>query len=158
MRSRAVVPALAVLALAMAGCQAAGPLSDQDLAAIGDLRQAYVDAVLAGDAAAVAALFTEDATEMPPNLPAAEGRAAIQARYEAEGGATEFTITPAETEGRGTLAFERGTYSVTMTIEGAPEPIMDTGKYLVICEKQADGSWLMAATIWNSDLPLPEQP
>ncbi|NIM48799.1 MAG: DUF4440 domain-containing protein [Gemmatimonadales bacterium] len=156
MKKRAVLPATALLALALAGCQAAGPLSEQDLAAIAEVRQAYVDAVLAGDAAAVAALYAEDATEMPPNVPATEGRAAIQARYEAGEDVTEFTVTPVATEGLGTLALDWGTYSVTMVIEGVEEPYQDTGKYLAICEKQADGSWLMTVSIWNSDLPLPE--
>jgi hypothetical protein len=80
MRRRLFMPALA---LAVVGCQAGLPLSDENLGAIADVRQVHADAVLAGDAAAVAALYTEDAVEMPPKLPATEGRAAIQARYEA---------------------------------------------------------------------------
>jgi ketosteroid isomerase-like protein len=156
MMTRLFMPALAALALAVVGCQAAVPLTDEDLAAIADVRQAYADAVLAGDAAAVAALYTEEAVEMPPNLPATEGRAAIQARYEALGEAvTDFTIT-GEAEGQGTLAYDRGTFSATMALEGAPEPYTDEGKYLAVCEKQADGSWLMKVAVWNSDLPLPE--
>jgi ketosteroid isomerase-like protein len=36
------------------------------------------------------------------------------------------------------------------------EPYQDAGKYLTICEKQADGSWLIKASTWNSDIPMPE--
>ncbi len=35
-----------------------------------------------------------------------------------------------------------------------PEPVTDTGKYLVTLEKQADGSWLLTNLIFNSDLAI----
>ena len=47
-------------------------------AAIREVADAYVKATTSGDAKAVAALYTEDAVEMPPNLPPVKGRAAIQ--------------------------------------------------------------------------------
>jgi ketosteroid isomerase-like protein len=43
-------------------------------------------------------------------------------------------------------------------LEGMEQPITDSGKYLVLLSKQADGSWLISAVIWNSDMPLPEPP
>lgn len=155
MRTRSLVP---VLAVAIAGCQAAAPLSDADVAAIGDIRDAYAQAMMGGDAAGIAALFAEDATLMEPNMPAVVGRAAIQGHYEAQGAVTEMIITSTATEGQGTLAVDRGTYSVTVAIEGMPEPYTDTGKYVTVCERQTDGSWLITADIYNSDLPLPEPP
>ena len=51
-------------------------------AAIRQVADAYVKATTSGDAKAVAALYTEDAVEMPPNLPMVKGRAAIQRSYE----------------------------------------------------------------------------
>ena len=50
-------------------------------AAIKQVADAYVKATLAGDAKAIAALYTEDAVEMPPNLPSVKGRAAIEQYY-----------------------------------------------------------------------------
>ena len=47
-------------------------------------------------------------------------------------------------------------YSATVTREGMAEPMTDTGKYLVLLRKQADGSWLMTTVIWNSDAPPPQ--
>ena len=61
------------------GAQPARGATDPAIAAVADH---YVKATLAGDAKAVAALYTEDAVEMPPNLPAVKGRAAIQQLYE----------------------------------------------------------------------------
>ena len=150
------------IALAFAACQpppTEGPpgLSPEDVAAIDALPDEYTQATLASAWADLAALYTEDAARMPPNEVAVQGREAIQQAFEAEPGiTTELTITSEETTGLGDLAYQKGTYSVTMTVEGSPEPISDTGKYLVIVRKQADGSWLMAEHIWNSDRPLAE--
>ncbi len=69
-----------------------------------------------------------------------------------------FSLTPAETDGVGDLAYDRGSYSVTVSIEGMPEPLTDAGKYVVLLRKQTDKSWLIMASIWNSDMPLPELP
>ncbi len=155
------VPALA-FALASTACQApaqeAGPLSDEDVAAIRAAAQSYAEAQLANDYAAVASHYTEDAVFMSPNTPLVEGRAAIQAALEgSRGTVTEYSNTPVEIEGRGDLAYARGIFTMASAIEGMPEPVRDTAKYLVILRKQPDGAWLITLVCWNSDLPLPEQ-
>jgi ketosteroid isomerase-like protein len=61
-----------------------------------------------------------------------------------------------EIDGRGDLAFERSAFVVSFIPEGVTEPTTNPGKYLNIWRKQADGSWLIAINIWNSDLPLTE--
>lgn len=162
MDRRAKLLAVVLLASLTAACQpqmqeaASAALSDADLAAIRSVPQAYAQAVLAGDAAAVAATYTEDGVEMPPNLPAREGRAAILEWYEAGLQVTAFSVTSVDTDGRGDVAYDRGTFSITLTPPGMTEPMDDTGKYLVILRKQSDGSWAVTTAIWNSDLPLPE--
>ena len=151
---------LPLVTLAAVACQPAStPLSDEDVLAIRSLGDGYAQAVLAADADAIAALYATDAIEMPPHLPATQGRDAIRTRYEAIFGPpmqfTAFTITPIEIDGIDGLAFDRGTWSMTATAEGMPEPIVDTGKYVMVLRRQEDGSWLWTAGIWNSDLPLP---
>jgi uncharacterized protein (TIGR02246 family) len=156
MRTKSLLAAAVVVLLSATGCYpAAGPLTEEDLAAIAGVRQGYQEALLAGDAAAVAALYTEDAVEMPPHNVAREGRAAIEEAYAAGLVVAEFTITSKQTEGFGDLAYDMGTWTATMGMEGM-EPYQDAGKYLTICEKQADGSWLIKASTWNSDIPMPE--
>jgi uncharacterized protein (TIGR02246 family) len=85
--ARTTLFAVLVLALASMACQPpaqeAGPLSEEDVAAIRAVPQSYTEAMLANDYAAVAALWAEDAVLMAPNEPLIEGRAAIQASYEA---------------------------------------------------------------------------
>jgi len=162
MSTRSVLLAALALALASAACQPpaqeAGPLSEEDVAAIRAAAQSYTEAMLTGDWAAAVAVFTEDAVRMPPNAPAIQGHEAIRAGFEAEPVTyTDFTNTPTEIDGRGDLAYARGPYSLTFTLEGIAEPITDRGKYVAIFRKQADGSWLAAVDTWNSDLPLPEE-
>ena len=150
------------IALAFAACQPPpteepSGLSQGDLAALDGLAAQFTEAALTGAWTDLAALYTEDAVRMPTNQTAVEGRAAIQAALEQQAEViTELTITPLVTAGLGDLAYQKGTYSVTMTVEGLPEPMSDTGKYLVVVRKQPDGSWLMAEHIWNSDRPLAE--
>ncbi len=118
--------------------------------------ESFAQVIRASDWAALAALYTEDAVFMAPNAPAVEGRAAIRAWLEPFP-PIEYEGTVVEIDGRGDLAFVRGNYSETYTVEGAPEPIHHAGKYVEIWRRQPDGSWLIAVEIWNSDLPLPEE-
>ncbi len=130
-------------------------LSDEDVAAIKAATEEYIQAWRSADWVTLAALHTEDAIVMPPNESMVQGRDEIQALNEASPAPIEANLTIVEIDGRGDLAYARGTYSVTMQPEGVPEPIQDTGKYLEIRRKQEDGSWLITIDIWNSDLPLP---
>ena len=95
---------------------------------------------------------------MPPNQPMVQGSEAILAWMEAFPPLTEFDLIAVEIDGYGDLAYVRGTGTMTMTPEGAPEPIKDTVKFIEIRRKQDDGSWLIAIDIFNSDLPLPAPP
>jgi len=63
-----------------------------------------------------------------------------------------------EVDGRGDLAFVRSSYRMTMEIPGAPGPVTDEGKFVEIRRKQADGRWLVAVDIFNSNLPPPPPP
>jgi uncharacterized protein (TIGR02246 family) len=139
------------------GCQAPqGPagLSQADRAAIRQGDENYAMLANARDFKGVAALYAEDATVLPPNQAAVQGRAAIQAYLGAPPPISNFQAQILEIEGRGDLAYARGTYSVTVTPAGAT-PIEDRGKYVEIWRKQADGSWKCLRDIYNSDLPLP---
>jgi uncharacterized protein (TIGR02246 family) len=144
----------AVASVGAAGCQApADPaLGTADAPALRAALAAYFDAANTGDPAGWAALYTEDAVMMPPNGPAVEGRAAIEAWLamlpvtiaDAEG-------TALEVEGAGDLAYVRGTYSMNLQIPGVPEAVPQQGKLLQIYARQPAGSWLLARDIWNAD-------
>ena len=150
-----------LLALTSTACQPptqeAGTLSENDVEAIESIIQQYVQAFLAKDLNAYTGLWTEDAVEMPPNSPALEGREAIIQNWMAGPAPTEFVLDVLDIDGAGDVAYVRGTYSITMTVAGVPEPVRDEGKYLSIFKKQPDATWLFSVDTWNSDLPLSQE-
>ena len=153
MTKRSVLLVMA-LGVSISACQPAGELSEMDKAAIMDLADSFDQAVQANDWTAYAALFAEDAVVMPPNQPAVEGREAIE-DFGSAFTIREFSTPTVEIEGRDGLAYMRGTYSISATVEGIPEPVTDSGKYVQIWMEQPDGSWKIWRDIWNSDMPVP---
>ena len=160
MNGRTIVLLLVAVLLASAGCQPgareAGPLSDTDVAAIQGVVDALMEADLAGDWDAVASLFADDAVFMMPDQPALEGKAAWRAMVEEiQPTIHAVTVDVADIEGRGDLAYIRGTYSETLSF-GENEPVDLEGKFIWILEKQDDGSWLITVGISNSNRPSAE--
>ena len=156
---RLALAAVSCSLLAIACQPEIGPLSEQDIAAIRDLgEREVVDALLAEDWDRFAATFTEDAVRMPPNEPLHQGREAIREWAETNWGPlmlAEFTQTMLSIDGRGDLAYVRGSYSATSEVPGLDEPVSDVGKVVAIMRKQEDGRWLVSVAIYNSDLPMP---
>lgn len=113
-----------------------------------------MQAVLAGGLEATPKFYTED-TIMIAKGPIIQGREAFQKALEAYSQAsptvTVFNLTLEEIDGRHDLAYVRGTVTLTMEVEGAPEPIQNTGKFLEILRKQEDGLWLISIDIRVSD-------
>jgi uncharacterized protein (TIGR02246 family) len=125
-------------------------------AAIRAIADDYVKASLAGDAKAIAALYTEDAVEMPPNAPAVKGRVAIEQYYAKvlkSAKLSVFTLNHLETRAVGDTGYDVGTYQQTVTPTGGAA-MDDTGKYAVIL-KRSGGAWRVAYAIYNSDRPAP---
>lgn len=157
MRSRLLSSLFIPALFALGACQpAVGPLSDADIAAIDNLGSAYQEAALAGDWDTWAAFWTEDARYQVPNMPILLGRAAIRESVDLFPTLTEMNFTVDEVEGLGHLAWARGTFRYSALMEGEEVPVGDAGSYLWVLEKQPDGSWLVAAECYNSDLPLPD--
>jgi uncharacterized protein (TIGR02246 family) len=146
------VAVLALLALPPLACQrGAAPLTDEDRNAM-RTRVADLDkAMLAADWSGAAAIYTEDGMVLPPNAPAAQGRAAIEKLFSGFPKASAFQQRVEEIEGHGDLAYIRATYDVTIMPSPGRAPIKDRGKVLAVWRKQADGSWLVTRAAWNSD-------
>jgi uncharacterized protein (TIGR02246 family) len=161
MSSRAVAFIRTSMAIAAAFALAAVGVSAQqkgaDEAAIAKARTAYQTAATSQDGAALAKLFAPDGVEMPPNAPAAKGRAAIEAFH--KGFAKQWmmhgmTITPTETKVTGTVAYDVGTYKQQLMSQTNGAMVDDTGKYVVLLRKDG-GAWLITHAIYNSDAPPP---
>jgi|SRR2546422_63631 len=153
---RSLALRVAVLLVASAACNprtpAAGGLSQQDQAAIRALIAKLREIVRARNWDALTAEYTEDGWKMPPNQPLVQGRAAIRREFEQLPPISGFDFRIVQLDGRADLAVMRGAYHITFTPPGAARAISDSGKELVVLRKQADGSWLRAGDIWNSDL------
>ena len=155
MRKRLVFAVGMVVYLGLSiGCQGPAGLSKDDLAAIHQAQENDVKLTNAQDWKGDLALYTEDAILMPPNQAAVQGQAPLEAWLEADPPISNLQEESLEIEGQGNLAYDRGTYSMTVTHVGKA-PIEDHGKYLTVWRKQAGGSWKISRAIFNSDLPLP---
>ena len=147
---------LIVLAAALAACRPAPPpVSDADKAAIRAVGDSFVVYFRTDRDSAMAALYTENAVVMPPNAGAVEGRAAIRAFFSGYPPLPDFVGTPIDVDGRGDLAYVRGTYSFSMPAAGGQPAMSDHGKFVEIRRRQPDGKWLVSVDIFNSDVPLP---
>jgi uncharacterized protein (TIGR02246 family) len=134
----------------------AGP-TPADTAALEKLRNDFVAAYNSADVARLTGLFTADAVLLLPNQPPVEGQQAIQGYFQgffSQFNAT-FAITSQEVRYGGEWAFDRGGYQVKLTPKTGGKEIEDSGKYLVILERQQDGSWKIARDIDNSNGPPP---
>ena len=139
------------------GGTAAAPLAAQDIAAIRATDSTFAGALVAGDPAAVAAIYLPDARLLPPNLAPVEGREAIHQFFAGMLNAYHVTvaISSDEIEGRGDLAYARGHY----TLEGTPKaagtpPMHDEGKFVEVLRRLPDGTWRYAVDMYSSNLPV----
>ena len=133
--------------------------SDSAQVAITARGEAFAAAVNAGQADAVAAMYTDDAVLMPPDMPAVTGRDNIRATFAAMMGqmpGMRIAFDVQDVAANGPLAVERGAWIITLAAPDGASTEM-RGKYLVAWHKM-DGEWMMAWDIWNNDAPMPPAP
>jgi len=132
------------------GCLSVGsPALAQNRATIEKLSDAWTAAFNKGDAAAVAALYSEDAYVLPPGSAMVKGRAAIEAFWrQAAQQMTDAKLTTLDVLPLGrSAAREIGT--VTLKTKSQP-PQEVVGKYAVVWRK-VGRDWKLATDIWNTD-------
>jgi ketosteroid isomerase-like protein len=135
-----------------AGCS--GGSSAADAKAIQARSELWSRAGSVKDSASFAAFYADDATVMFPHEPVFRGMNSIKAvltpMMQDPNFALSFTTDKVEVSG--ILAYTQGTLSLKTTGRDG-KPLQDTGKYLTVWKKQADGSWKVIEDIFNSDLP-----
>jgi uncharacterized protein (TIGR02246 family) len=120
--------------------------------AIAAANEEFVTAVKRGDAASLAALYTENGQVLPPNGDFVTGKGAIQMFWQAvmDMGIKEAKLEIVEVEGHGDTATEISTF----TLYGAGGEVLDKGKYIVIWKRES-GQWKLHRDIFNSSMPAP---
>jgi uncharacterized protein (TIGR02246 family) len=126
-------------------------------AAADDVRQAIeqvnsqvMAAFNAGDAAAIASLYSDTAKMLPPDATEIAGREAIQELWQSwlDDGLKDLTLEAIEVEASGDLAYEIGSFSMQAPAENNTM-MMATGNYVVVWKRGADGNWRLHVDTWN---------
>jgi uncharacterized protein (TIGR02246 family) len=120
--------------------------------AIATANENFMAAVRKGDAAGLAALYTENGQVLPPNGDFVTGRQAVQMFWQAvmDMGIKEAQLEILEVEGHGDTAIEVSTF----TLQGEGGQVLDKGKYIVIWKRE-EGQWKLHRDIFNSSMPAP---
>lgn len=120
---------------------------------------AFSRALEAGDAAAMAAQYTDDATLIPPNGRLIDGRDAIQEFWTPRNPdfqTLRHELTTNRLEVSGDVATEVGTWFQRAQL-GDGEPTESSGRYLVVWRRQPDGEWKMQFDSWTRPFEPPRE-
>jgi uncharacterized protein (TIGR02246 family) len=158
MRTVSVIIMVALASFFLVSC---GP-KEPDTAAlkktVDEFNAASKDAMMGGDMEKVLAYYEDNAMEMAPNMAVVKGKDAIKGFWEQmmKSGMkmTAVEFTPVDVQAGGAIAYEIGTYDMTMTA-GTMGEMKDKGKYITLWREQADGTWKVSAETWNTDMPMP---
>lgn len=156
---------LAALLLAVMACQAPAPEASPppDVAAltetIREREREWSAAFLAGDAKAISNLYTEDGASIPGSGEWDRGRAAIAAGMQRQFDSASFTAREDVTEEVIPVgpdhAFEVGHYSSTGTPKAGGAARTETGRYVVLWRRDADGAWRLHRDLGTDAPPKP---
>ena len=119
---------------------------------IASARATFVTALAGGDAKAAGALYTQDATLVPPAAARLKGRDAIESFWTAglAAGMSRIEMEPDEIRGACDLTYELGRYAIELEpADGTP--VLERGTYVLVHEQQSDGSWLRAVETFNPE-------
>ena len=146
------VTATVMLALlSMAGCmQSPAPEPFPQ-----DVADAWVQKFAAHDAAGVAALYTEDAQLLPPDMEVVSGRAAIR-EFNAKNNPPDgpaFEFATIETLVFGDYAHRQGSFKV----KSPDGSTLESGKFIELWKK-VGGKWLIHRDMWSGNAPAAVPP
>ena len=122
--------------------------------ALAENRASFVAALAGGDAKAAAAVYAANARLLAPSAELLRGSEAIEAFWRAglEAGIKAAELEAVELDRHEGIAYEIGRYALQLEpAEGGT--IVDRGNYLLVHERQLDGSWRWVVEMFNPDVP-----
>ena len=144
-----------VLLLATACAQPIDTAADEE--AQRQLGVVWDDAANSGDWDTLLSLYVDEPLRMDPDAPIVVGKDAIRQLFQGyrDQADSEYTNTVVEVRVAGDLAVVRGTFIGTVAPKDGSESYNDSGDWVSVRERQADGSWKIVYDIWNRDAPIP---
>jgi len=153
------VASVSILAVAACAQPPAAPTAPPDTRAADEATilaavEEWSAAAQAKDADEFVSFYADDAVLMledAPDLAGAESiREGVSAMMQDPAFDLSFQAEDVVVARAGDLAYETGSYSLTLS-DAAQNPVTDTGRYVVVWEKQADGAWKVVL-----DVPVSE--
>jgi len=149
------------------GCAPAQPPAAPDTRAadeqaIRDGEAQWVKDFAAKDVEKVAAHYADDGSSMIPLMTLMTGKDAIRAGLKQEfsdpNSSLDFHPTKVEVSKSADLAYSQGTYMYSSTDPKTKKAVTESGNYVEVYKKQADGSWKVAADIATQEVaPAPSK-
>lgn len=121
-------------------------------AGIASSSAAFEAAFNSGNAAGVAAYYTENAVLLPPGAARVDGRAKIQELWQGyvDAGLGDIDLMTVDIDAHGDTATELGRFSITAP-DGKGGRVTVAGNYIVQWKMGEDGVWRLHWDIWNDD-------
>ena len=123
-------------------------------AAIEATNSQFSAAVVKGDGAGLAALYSPDGQVMPAGSDPIRGTEAIQKFWQGalDSGIAAVSLQTIEVFGHGPTATEVGQYE----LRHRAGKVLDHGKYIVVWQ-HADGSWKLLRDMFSTNVPSPKK-
>ncbi len=155
---KTTVALLLVLALVPLAACAPKVNDPADIQAVTSTIEAFAKAMNAGDAEGLVSMMTDKTVYADNHFPVAVGKSAVKPLYTAQFSMfnSEFQAPVDEVRVIGDMAVARGTWTIRLTpkTEGMA-PIADSGSWMALSSRQADGSWKWDWLLPNSNQPMP---
>jgi len=145
-------------ALVVSACGPSGKSNSRasDVAALRALDEQWSATAAKNDLDGTVGFYADNAVLLPPNAPIATDRKSIRESWAGVLGpntAISWKVSKAEVASSGELGYVYGVYSLAIQDPKGGTPVRDTGKFVEIWEKQANGTWKCVVDTYNSDLP-----
>ena len=131
------------------------PASDDDVRAVIEADERWIEAFNAADVETLVSLYTNDVIVMPPGEASFQGRDRVRAwmrTFFARHTARQ-TLVNDEVMVAGEWAWMRGHFTTELTPRSGGPTRTESGKHLVIWRRESDGQWRAARDIWNGSDP-----
>jgi ketosteroid isomerase-like protein len=153
---------ITMILLAFVATSGFSQTTDELKAKIMKINRQIAQAMVEGNTAISLGHYTKDAVSLPSYHKMVQGIDAIKKSNEEMMSSgmkvKSFEMNTVMVNSYGSMISEIGTYKMSMSMPGAPNPVEDQGKYLTLWEKQPDGSLKIKVETWNTDInPMVQQ-